>query len=335
MEKIGILFGDILEWKNKPFNNERLNQAYEKFSRIALGKGIKILISSFSLCDDGMVKKAWYYDIKEKQWKKTKKVMLDLIYDRFRSNKINDTLKKNVKDGVRIFNNLELNDICWDKFLTYVNFPEFVPKTMVVNNNKEFNEAKKILKSEKIVIKPRYGIQGYGVFFKDKKERTNIKSNTVIQEFLDSSDGIKALGIRGVHDLRVILVNGKIDHSYVRIAKKGKLKTNCSLGGEKIFLKPEDLPQEVMKIIDFVDKNMKQFGERIYTIDFAFDKNQRPWIIELESIPGFSYYDGAESFQEKFLENIIQVLNNVISNEKEKKMVYNYQEIPNLLQGFS
>jgi glutathione synthase/RimK-type ligase-like ATP-grasp enzyme len=308
MKTIGILFGDkVLQGEKFPFSKKRTNQAYQLLSEIGKQKEVRFLISDFKHLENNTLKKAWVYD---ETWQLVEDRGIELIFDRSETNRKNDEKKEEINKKVRIINSPGFNKLCWDKVQTYDYFSELVPRTFEVNNINELKEVLPMIGTETVVLKPRYGIMGKDIKFvkKNRIKKEDIKKNFVVQQFIDSSAGIKELDIEGVHDLRIIIINGKIDHSYVRTAEKGSLFANCARGGKKVFLKQEQIPDKILEIFKDVDSRFGRYLPRIYSIDLVYDKKGKIWISELESIPGFAYYEGAEEIRKKFLNNTVDVL---------------------------
>ena len=135
------------------------------------------------------------------------------------------------------------------------------------------------------MVKPAFGSSAYGVEIVEKgKIPAKISRNTIVQEMIDASKGVPGI-TRGVADLRVTIINGKIMHPYVRKAAKGSLFSNVSRGAKMIFAKK--IPKSALEISKKIDKRLSKFKNRIYTIDIMFDQNSKPWVIELNSKPGF------------------------------------------------
>lgn len=285
--RVGVLFSiKDLNFQGKFL--EKTKEAYSVFARLAKEEGIELFLSNFNEYFDGKLKNAFAF---KEGWYEVKDVHIDAVFDRMVSNPSTEILKKQVQ--IPIINLPGLNTICWDKLTSYQMFPEFIPKTSVKIED---------MNTEQVVIKPRRGIMGKGVEILNKEE-AELNDTQVVQEFLDASSGIKELDIKGVHDLRVVVINGEIDHSYVRVAKRGSLFANCAQGGKKVYI--DKIPKKIKDIVKKVDEKLDEFHPRVYSIDFMFDENQQPWIIELESIPGFAFYKGAEEIRDKFLRKIL------------------------------
>ncbi|MCK4521757.1 MAG: ATP-grasp domain-containing protein [Nanoarchaeota archaeon] len=217
---------------------------------------------------------------------------------------------------LKLINNPYLDEIGWDKYLTYKIFMKYMPDSFLVNNKQELEKAVEKIKTEKVVLKPRHGSRGWHIKVIDKKDLPDkIEKNTLAMEFIDTSKGIKSLGIKKRHDFRVLIVDGKIDHCYVRIPKKGSFLANCAKGASKIFIANDKIPKEVVKIVKKVDDRFKKYKPRVYTIDFLFDKGKKPYLIEFNSQPGAFYYDNHEEIRARYFENIFKAIKDYLKNK--------------------
>jgi glutathione synthase/RimK-type ligase-like ATP-grasp enzyme len=111
-----------------------------------------------------------------------------------------------------------------------------------------------------------------------------------VQKFVDSTRGIPSLDVEGVHDLRIVVLDGEPLVSYVRQPKSG-LISNVSRGGSMENVELTDLPGEVLDIVEEVDEELEDYSDRLYSVDFIFDEDENPWILELNSKPGLGFYD--------------------------------------------
>ena len=308
MIKLGFLFGAKRDWNKKyPFKSKRSNKAFAIFSTVGMKNGFQVFFANGNWYKDKKLLKAWYFD---KEWKKTANQEIDIVYDYFRFTKRNKEIKNKIKKQLMIVNDPEFEELCYNKLKSYSLFPKKTRiKEFLVNNKKELNTILPKLKTEKVVLKPRYGLRGKEIIICDKKKiPKNINKNTIVQEFIDSSSGIKKLEIKGMHDLRILLINGKIDHCYARLPKKGCCLANCALGARKKFIDKKKLPKSVIEIINHINKKISKFKPRIHSIDFIFDKQQKPFVLELESQPGTYYYDKHEDIRKNFYGNIFKVI---------------------------
>lgn len=293
--------------REDPFLSKRRNKAFS----ILLSRGnlhnFSAYLSSYDYYNKSnkKLKKAWIFDGK---WKKVKNIKVDLFYYHGKTRDIY-TEVKNVKKilNLPILNHLELELVCDDKLLTYNIFSEMMPKTFLINNFYGLQKVLHFIKTDKIVLKPRDGSNGDGVLIMPRdKLKNGIKKNTIAQEFIDSSYGV--CGIKKQHDLRVVIIDGKIDHCYLRIPKNGSFLANAAQGASKIFLEASDLPSSILKRVKIIDKCIEQYGPRVYTADFVMDPDKKSWLIELNSKPGMLYYDNALKTRVKFYDNLYKIM---------------------------
>ncbi len=312
MKTIGVLFGKQLNKENTPFSEDKLNKDYAFFTDIGSKRGFKVVVGMLKDFQKNKVLKAWYY---ENGWKIIKDVNISIIFDRSTTDIKTHKSKKKISKNIPIINNPELNRICWDKGSYIDFFSEYIPKTFLVNNRKELDKVLGKIKSDKIVLKPRFGIMGKDISIVDKKNiPSKIKPNTIVQEFIDTSSGIKELDIKCIHDIRVVLINHEIDHCYIR-KSTGKMVSNIAQGGIVEHIPNEKIPKSVLDIVKKVTAKIKKFGPAVYTVDCVFPKNQKPILIELESIPviGSAYIDKeAKPVQESFINHIFDTFETLL-----------------------
>jgi glutathione synthase/RimK-type ligase-like ATP-grasp enzyme len=297
--------------RDAPFLLERWNEGFASLSKLGEKVGFEVYFSRYPFYDrkDKQLRRAWVYDGK---WKKTKNKKVDLLYFRGQNAevpKIGQQIEEQV--NLPIINNLELEYVCDDKLLTHNIFPNLVPKTFLVNDSYTVQRVLNYIPSDYIVLKPRYGSFGRGVVILHKKDFVNgVSKDMVIQEFVNTSEGI--LNVKKVHDFRTIIVDGKIDHCYLRIPKKGSLICNTAAGGKKIFIDPEDIPSRVIRKIKAIDAKFKHYGPRIYSIDLIQDQDKKIRLLELNSKPGTFYYDNSKRIRERFYRNTFKAMEKML-----------------------
>jgi len=298
--------------RNEPFLGQRWNEAFAAFSRIGQDLGFEVYFSRapFYNQQNKELRRAWVYDGK---WKKTRNKKVDLLYFRGKNVETVPTKIQEFSERVKnlpIINNLKLESICDDKLLTHSIFPQIMPKTFLVNSSYEVHRVLNHLPSDYIVLKPRYGSFGKGVLILHKKEFLNgVSKDMILQEFVDTSGGI--FGIKRVHDFRTILINGKIDHCYLRIPKRGSLLCNSTAGGKKILIDPEILPSRIIRRLKMIDSHFKCYGPRVYSIDMMQEPDKRLWLLEMNSKPGVYYYEGLKDIRKNFYKNIFRMLDRI------------------------
>lgn len=289
MKNIGILFGEFISWVDHPFHAMLHNDAYLQFAKLMEEYSLKIVVSTFGQCDNGTLRVGWANE--NGRWRLIKDFKMDLIYDKARADIQVNQDKVQRSGGVRLFNHPELNRICWDKKLTYETFPEFVPLTICPEDQGGFIGGYCDFFCGKAVLKPRFGIMGAGVRLVEGDSWGQMAGldNYILQTYVDSTQGHVAMGLAGSHDLRLVLVNGEVAITYARVPAPGGIVSNHAQGGRMVEIDRNGIPESVFAVVAQVDRYMGRFGDRIYAIDLSIDKNGRPWIIELESSPSFSY----------------------------------------------
>jgi len=310
---VGVLFTACAKWnRKKPFKSKELNKAYALFARKGKAHSLNVFLAHHKEYKKGVLRKAWIYN---RGWKKIANVEIDFVYSRFNRTVFKDhkkykraeNFKYKIIADIGMINHPELEEFCWDKHMVHEFFPEYTPRTFLINSRRGLNVVLPALKTEKIVIKPRYGTLGGKVLIvnKDKVPKI-IHKNTIVQEFVDTSKGIKGL-VKSYHDLRVIVINGKIDHAHIRVPKKGMMTANMANGGKKIFITNGQIPKKVVKIVREVDKLLKFYKPRVYSVDFLFE-NQKPLIVECNSSPTLHRYAYGRFAKPEFYDAILKTI---------------------------
>lgn len=298
--------------KPKPFKKRRRMKSYNDFISVSNKLGINLFISKYKFYSPTkkMLRKAWVFDNEE--WKLVKNKKVDTVVYHGRTKNIYSEIKKmDKKINLPIVNNLDLEVVCDDKLLTHILFPELVPKTLLINDHYQLFKVLRHIKSDYVVLKPRFGSMGRNVRIIHKKQLLNgIRKDTVIQEFIDSRQGIPELNIPGVHDMRLVVINGKVDHAYVREPKDNSLLSNASLGATKKFIETEDIPSKIIRVAKKVDSVLTDFKPRVYSTDVMVNPEGQAKVVELNSKPGTLYYDDALDVRKRFFKNELKAIAN-------------------------
>jgi hypothetical protein len=238
--------------------------------------------------------------------KKNKPLPIDAIYDR--SGGI-EFPPKNISP--KVLNSRSFKVLCYDKNLMYDQFGEFMPKSFRISNKKDFFKSLSLFdKKNLVVLKPANGLGGKGIFidFPDKLAalNNNFKKEHVLQEFVDTSRGIPGI-TSGRHDLRIIIVGGKIVLAHVRTPKAGYLLANASQGGTITEVPLKKIPAKVLCVVKNIQNKIdKKFNFPIYSIDFGISCGKTPYIFELNDQIGFP---GPKMHNSKFfIESLIKSL---------------------------
>jgi glutathione synthase/RimK-type ligase-like ATP-grasp enzyme len=316
MKKILILYGRSDWKKNKPFEKVMYQFSYEYFYGLAEKNGLKLYRSSYQWYDSKkkIFKYAW--ERKDGQWKRTRDIHPDLIHDKTKSRLEVHFFKEQLEKHFKIINDPEFTLLADNKLFTSLIFPKHFKRYYKITTASDLKDLAKIIKGNRIVLKPIQGSGGEGVRIVPKKSlgREKISGPVIAQEFIDSSFGIRGL-VKGVHDLRLVFINDKLIYSYIRQPKKGSLLANLAQGGSMFIVDPRRLPASIKPLVRDVLDVFHFYHPKIFTIDLIFDKNQNPWIVELNTMPGMYFSDD----QKKWMDRMYLEMIHVFKKEVKKK----------------
>lgn len=310
MKKVLVLFGKSNWRKSAPFTNKDYQYSYEYFYSLCQKNGIQMYRASYQWYDykNHFFKYAWIYAGKNGNWKRVKNIKPDLIYDKTKA-RVETYYKKSLMENHYPFiNDLRFTQIIDDKFLTSKLFPEWSKESFIVRNNAELQKILCRIKTSRVVIKPISESGGKGILIvpKSKAKKLIVNEEYIAQEFLDSSGGVP--GIKsGIHDLRLVFVNKKIVYSYIREPKGEELLANLAQGGNLKIVPNKFIPSSVFPIVKRAENIFKSFAPRIYTIDVMFDKSAKPWIVELNSMPGLYFTPEEKLYMVKMYRALLRV----------------------------
>lgn len=287
-----VLFGKSNWEKAKPFNNKDYQYSYEYFYDLCGKNDIQMYRSSYQWYDyeKHIFKYAWIFEGKGGNWKKVENIRPDLIYDKTKSRAEVYYKKELIGTHYPFINDLNFTKLIDDKFVTSLLFPQWSKKSYLVKDETQLRRLLPKLGTSKIVIKPLNESGGKGVQILEKTEMGNVRllGDNLVQEFIDSSAGIPEV-CQGLHDLRLVFVGEKLIYAYVRQPKKGSFLANLAQGGKLIIVPIEKIPKTLDPIVAFMNKTFDSFEDRIFAADFIFDKQGKPWIVELNSMPGLFF----------------------------------------------
>ncbi len=274
----------ILTLYSQPFPQKML-EASEDFYTYARKKGLVIcrgFVADFKP-KSNTFEKAIFFEKGKWIWKKN--IKPNFIHDRslYYLKEPDFSTKKIIEKRLPFFNKIKLSEIMTNKWSTYKNFKKFSPKLVIVKKEADFKKIQ-TLSTKKIILKPVHGSGGMGIKIIAKNSATKMPFPFLAQELIETV-GYKNW-VKGAHDLRVMVINETPFHSFFRIPPKGKLIANLSQGGKIKLVNPKELPESICAILRYASKKFVSFDKKMYAIDFIFDKNERPWIIELNSRPG-------------------------------------------------
>ena len=311
---VGILFTSTAKRDAKVPFKRKYSRVHSIFAKQADEHGLNVFFAHCTEYQNGRLTYCWCRH--NGRWKLAEDQPIDIVYSRFarsiykhnKKNILAESFKWKMARQISVINHPFIDEFCWDKKIVAELFPEHCPKTFVVNTRAGLEKVLPEIKSEKVVLKPRYGTLGANVVIEDKKNLPKlIEENTIVQEFIDTSKGINGV-TDGLHDMRLFMINGKVDHTHIRIPKKGLYTANVALGGKKVFVPNNKIPKKAIKIAKEVDRFFKNFYPRIFSVDFLFDEKGNPYIVECNSQPMIDKYAFGKYAMITFYDRVLEAM---------------------------
>ncbi len=220
-----------------------------------------------------------------------KNIKIDLVYDR-----VGGVTFPPQDDRMRVVNRRDFKILTWDKWQTYNEIGEYMPKTFWVGELSNIGKIIDKAKTKNIVLKPYNSLKGNDIFIGKKEDLKFFKPERqgrkyILQEFVDTSNGIPNL-TEGMHDLRVVVVNGEVVWSHIRVPAKGKLLANAAQGGILTEINYDKVPNSVKKIVkDISNRFYNKYDNPIFSIDFGINERGEPKIFEINDQIGFPRWE--------------------------------------------
>jgi len=292
-----ILFGKSNWKKAKPFSNKDYQYSYEYFYSLCKKNNIQMYRASYEWYDykKQLFKYAWAYEGEGANWKKVKNIQPDLIYDKTKSRLEVYYKKELISERYPFINDLRFTSLIDDKLTTSLIFDKWSKKSWVIKN---FSES-----------------GGKDVQIIDKKNTSKIKKiekENIVQEFINSSCGVPGVS-KKMHDLRLVFVNNKLIYAYIREPKDGSFLANLAQGGSLVVVPKEKLPKSLQPIVTYANDVFATFSPRIYSIDFMFDENKKPWIVELNSMPGLFFTPEEKPYMLEMYQELLDIFKKKLS----------------------
>jgi glutathione synthase/RimK-type ligase-like ATP-grasp enzyme len=316
MKKVMILFGKSNWRKAKPFSNKDYQYSYEYFYTLCKRSGIQMYRASYEWYDykKHIFKHAWIYEGEGAKWRKVNNIKPDLVYDKTKARLETYFKKEIIGQSYSFINNQVFTRIIDDKLIVSMIFEKWSKKNWLIKNLPELKKILPKIKTEKIVLKPISESGGKGIQIIDKNKamkKAVMDREYLVQEFIDSSGGVPGIS-KGMHDLRVVLINDKIIYAYIREPKKDSYLANLAQGGSLSIIQKNKLPAAIGPIISRANEIFAAFEPRIYAIDFMFDKKGRPWIVELNSMPGLFFTPEEKPYMMEMYAELLKVFKKVL-----------------------
>lgn len=287
--KVGVLWDEEVEWgRETPFDDEVVDSTLAAFTSEARKEDAEFYIAKFQWYGSGRLDRAFRWT--GERWEKVHGVDIHAVFDKFKYTEKTRELKEEIQEELCILNDPELERLCKDKYMTYRRIPDRVPETREGTHE---NIEEMLEEHGEVVVKPRYAFGGKGIqIIENVEELDESGEEYVVQRFVDSSGGIPGM-VDGTHDLRAIVINGEVSGAYLRYNPGSRL-SNVSQGGEKEHVSLEEFPDDGMEVVGDVIEEMDEYEPAVYSVDLFYDSEGEPWVVELNSKPGFNFFDDPE-----------------------------------------
>jgi glutathione synthase/RimK-type ligase-like ATP-grasp enzyme len=276
-----------------PFEKDIYREAYTDFVKLAAREGVALYRSSTRWYDaaTGMFRAAWHWDGDD--WTLTHSITPDVIYDKAAVNAETAPTKEALLKRYPMINHPAFSLHAGSKLEVSRTFKKFSKPYFQVTSRENLANILAQMPDTLVVAKPERGNSGEGVIIAKKTEMLErVTFPTLVQEFIDSSRGIPGV-MTGLHDLRLIYCDETLVYAYYRTPKTGGFLANVAQGGQQTMITKENIPDSVWPIVRAVQAHYEKLSPKIYTIDLMFDETGRPWIVELNTMPGL-YPDESE-----------------------------------------
>ncbi|UPA22003.1 hypothetical protein K8942_02950 [Candidatus Peribacteria bacterium] len=300
MKTIAVYFTDP-HFNGYPFNKEEYRSAYHDLAAMIAEKGGRfVIVRGLDTYREGMTfSRYWAFENDDFRLH-DEPISVDMMYDKG-EDFVGDA-------NTRFANDPAFDAVCSDKELTAEMFPDLVPVTFVAHAASELDGVLQKIPTDTVVAKPIDGAEGRGIFIESKKDIAKHVTDFpyLIQEFVDTSDGIPGL-VDGMHDFRMVCINGEVVVSYIRTPAEGLRISNVSLGGKETEVLIGDIPDEALNMMKIVDAKLSRYPRRIYSADFARGKGGNWRLIELNAKVGLSPLSMGKNYRH-FYEKLTDLL---------------------------
>jgi glutathione synthase/RimK-type ligase-like ATP-grasp enzyme len=287
MKKILAIYFSKPGAEDYPLVNKNFRESYVEFIEFLEKNNIDTrIVRNDSYIGEGKFDCFFKYSKNTDSFDKINKIFApDLILNRDSDNTIPRI------ESCKVINSYEFDDVCRDKILCYKNFKNYSPKTFLVNNFMEFQDVAKDITTKKVVLKPRFGEGAWGVHVIEidtvTEDLYSDWSDIIVQDFLDSSKGIKNLVI-GKHEVNLYVVNGRIVAVRLKKPPKGQFISSSAgaVIGKTWGVDINELPEDLIYFVSEVLDGMKKFGFCFMRIDCIKDISGKYKLVEINSRPG-------------------------------------------------
>ena len=274
---------NIIYYKNNPnlekpvFDVELVETAYRELAqRIAdLGHRMVLVRDPGAYKGEGVFSEYWHAENGDFQLVE-EEIVAHVVYDKGRFD----------DPSVPTLNLAELNAIFEDKFRTFTELEAHHIPTKLVNNAQELSDALDTFDGPVYVAKELDGNGGKAVLIGDREsvESHEMTYPLIAQQFIETSGGIPGLA-EGRHDFRINIIDGKPVLGMIRKNPPGEYRSNIGFGSQLIYVDLDAIPREPLAIVQEVDKTLKRFENRLYSVDFVRSEEGKWYVVEANPRP--------------------------------------------------
>lgn len=303
------------------------NNTYAYFLKQCAQYGLH---AAFATTDDidgeGSLRAVWVY--KQKKWiRQIKQSKTKFIFDKFSVSARENTDAYdllNVQGGeVKLFHNRTARALFNNKWSTYKEFPEYaIPTTKVgLPTEKNVRKARRRLRmklalapgvqfKQQFVMKDQFGAGGKHIYklradeIPEMQDEASKEIPFIMQPRINANGFAFDAHQHGSIDLRVIVVDGKIIQSYIRIAQNHEFRANASLGAEVVYIHPQEVPDSVVTAVENIDSHMPT-GTNFYALDFIKNPSGELFLVEGNITPGIIWFNEEDEWYVKKLIRLI------------------------------
>lgn len=286
MKKTIALFELAIDANKFPFSHREIYYYSHQDFLLAMkraGADAYFVSGNDTYLGGGKFSKAWTVDHVVEQvieFREVDGITADLVFDKGGFTGFQGT-------DIPIVTDHAIRPVMYDKAKINAQFGKFQPRTVLCEDEAALKQAVANMPGEMVVAKNPVGSGGRNVYIAKKTELTIPANETyplLVQEFIDMSEGVPGI-VQGPHDLRILVCGAGIIGATLRQPVSGSLHSNVSQGGSERLLTRDEIPAEVVAMVQEIDATMKGLP-RYYSIDFA--RGTRQWyLIELNNEPGF------------------------------------------------
>jgi glutathione synthase/RimK-type ligase-like ATP-grasp enzyme len=257
----------------------------------------------------GIFDGVWHYTA-NKFVQERQKIRIDLVYDR-----TGGVIFPPEHDLLKVVNIRQFKILCWDKWKTFAQIGQYMPKTFWVVKFSDHVQILDKIKDDWVVLKPYNGLKGLDIYIGPKSEAVKFTANPkklyIAQEFIDTSGGVP--GITGsLHDIRIVIISSQPVWSHVRVPPEGSFKANAAGGGILREIDYDsDVPEKIKEVVDLISQKFyREYDNPVYSLDFGIGKDGRPYIFEINDQIGFPRWEmkNRDNFLLALIENFKEKL---------------------------